>query len=44
MIQWIRRCLCKHEFEEVKQNEYPDKTITSYICKNCGWIRRVKIK
>lgn len=41
MIRYIRSCFCKHTFERVKQNEYPDRTITTYICKRCGWVRRV---
>ena len=40
MFNWIRHCLCIHDFEIVKQNEYPDKTVTTYLCKKCGWIRK----
>ena len=42
MIQWIRRCFCKHDFMLVKKNEYTDGTTTTYMCKHCGWIRRVR--
>lgn len=42
MINWIRRQFCKHELELVKQNEYSTGTVTSYICKKCGYIRKVK--
>ena len=42
MIQWIRRCFCKHDFIKVKENEYTDCTVTSYMCKKCGWIRIVR--
>lgn len=42
MFNWIRRQFCNHELELVKQNEYPSFTITSYICKKCGYVRTVK--
>lgn len=42
MINWIRQQFCKHELELVKNNEYKDGTVTTYICKKCGYIRKVK--
>lgn len=42
MIRWIRSCFCKHEFEFIKQNEDPVYTRTTYMCKKCGWIRKIK--
>lgn len=42
LINYIRSCFCKHEFELVKSNEYANGTTTSYICKHCGWIRNVR--
>ena len=32
MVQWIRRCYCKHDFMLVKRNEYSDGTTTTYMC------------
>jgi hypothetical protein len=42
MISLIRRQFCKHDFMCVKQNEYRDHTVTSYMCKKCGWIRTIR--
>lgn len=42
MIRYIRSCFCKHDFELVKNNEYPGGTTTTYLCKKCGWIRRIR--
>ena len=44
MINLIREQFYKHEFELVKQNEYSFCTVTSYMCKKCGWIRTVKTR
>lgn len=41
MINWIRRQFCKYELELVKQNEYGSGTTTTYICRKCGYVRRV---
>lgn len=42
MVQIIRRWFCKHDFIHVKTNEYTDGTTTTYMCRHCGWIRKVK--
>lgn len=42
MAMIIRRWFCKHDFIKVKNNEYPSRTVTTYLCKKCGWIRKVK--
>ena len=42
MIQWIRRCFCKHEFESIQRTSYKDCDISAYMCKHCGWIRKIK--
>lgn len=41
MIKWIRRCFCKHEFELVQRVTYADCVCASYMCKHCGWIRKI---
>lgn len=42
MIQWIRRCFCKHEFELIQKTEHVGYDLSAYMCKHCGWIRRIK--
>ena len=42
MCNWLRKIFCKHDFERVKQNEYPTHTSTTFICKKCGYIRKVR--
>ena len=42
MIQWIRQCFCKHEFELIQKKEHGVYIMTTYMCKHCGWIRRIK--
>lgn len=41
MIRYIRTCLCKHEFELANQVQYKDCVVRTYLCKKCGWIRKV---
>ena len=42
MINWIRQQFCAHEIELVKENAYSFGTMTTYICKKCGYVIRVK--
>ena len=42
MIQWIRRCFCKHEFELIQRTAYEDCDVSVYMCKHCGWIRKIR--
>lgn len=42
MIRYIRSLFCKHDFMLVAHNEYNNGTTTTYMCKHCGWIRKVK--
>lgn len=42
MIQFIRRCFCKHEFELIQKTEHVGYDLSAYMCKHCGWIRRIK--
>ena len=28
--------------KSIKENEYPNCTITTYMCKHCAWIRKVR--
>lgn len=50
MIQWFRSWFCKHEFEHVNSTDiavcgmFNTNThyIDTYICKKCGWIRKVR--
>ena len=42
MINWIRRQFCNHKLELVHKNVYDGCTVSSYICKKCGYIRRVE--
>jgi hypothetical protein len=42
MINLIRRCFCKHEFIYVQKVQYKDCIVDTFICKNCGWIRKVE--
>lgn len=42
MFNWVRRQFCKHELEFVAQNNYSFGTMTTYICKKCGYVRKVK--
>ena len=41
MVRIIRSWFCKHDFIRVKNNEYPTCTVTTYMCKRCGWIRKI---
>lgn len=41
MINWIRRQFCKHEFIHVQKTVYADCVVTTYMCKKCGWIRKI---
>ena len=43
MIQWIRQCFCKHEFERVHKVSYNDCVVIAYMCKRCGWIRKIEL-
>lgn len=40
----IRSWFCKHDFIHIKINEYETGTVTTYMCKKCGWIRIIKTK
>lgn len=41
MIHWIKQWFCKHDLAHVRAVEYTDCTVDSFICKKCGWKRRV---
>lgn len=42
MIRVVRSWFCKHDFMHIKTNEYREGTVTTYMCKKCGWIRKIK--
>jgi RNase P subunit RPR2 len=42
MIRVVRSWFCKHDFIHIKTNEYREGTVTTYMCKKCGWIRKIK--
>ena len=41
MINWIRRQFCKHDFIHVQKVTYADCVVDTYMCKKCGWIRKI---
>lgn len=41
MVRIIRSWFCKHDFMHIKTNEFSDRTVTTYMCKNCGWKRKI---
>ena len=42
MIRYFRSVFCKHKFIHVKRNEYRDRTIDTYMCEKCGYVRKIK--
>ena len=43
MIRYIRSCFCNHDFVKVGTlTSYRYGITTTYLCKKCGWIRKVK--
>lgn len=50
LINYLRSCLCKHEWDKIesisiytKKYDYPTKRINIYTCKKCGCIKKVKM-
>lgn len=41
MINWIRRQFCKHEFIHIQKVQYADCVVDTYMCKKCGWVRKI---
>ncbi len=41
MIHWIRSLFCKHDFIHVQTVKYLDCYVDTYMCKHCGWVRKV---
>lgn len=56
LINYIRNCFCKHEWEQLKEvpvyytdftgkcSELPSRYIISYRCKKCGMVQKIKIQ
>lgn len=50
-INYLRNCFCKHEFEKIglvniydgPDSTRPFKTRETYMCKKCGYIKRVRL-
>lgn len=50
MINWIREQFCKHEFEHVNSTSIrkvkiwttDTHYIDTYMCKKCGYVRKIK--
>lgn len=42
MFNWIRRQRCKHEFIHVEKVKYKDCIVDTFMCKYCGWIRKIE--
>lgn len=51
LINYIRSCFCKHDWELLKEiqtyesaySKLPHKTRRTYRCKKCGYVQRVKL-
>lgn len=51
LINYLRSCFCKHEFElightEVYQNEndkLPHARRQTYLCKKCGYVKKINL-
>lgn len=44
MFRYIRSIFCNHNFLHVKRNEYPDETVDTFLCRKCGYVRKVKTR
>lgn len=42
MINWIKMQFCKHDFIRVQEVEYLDCIVSTYMCKKCGWVRKIR--
>lgn len=49
IINYIRQCFCKHDFELLVKNKYcdehnkhPHKVTYIYRCKKCGYYYKIK--
>lgn len=51
LIEYIRSCFCKHEFELVSRaniyrtqyDSMPYQEEYSYMCEKCGYIKKIKL-
>ena len=51
LINYLRSCFCKHEFELIKEiSVYEDKHASrpcavrhTYMCKKCGFVKKIKL-
>lgn len=42
MLRYIRSVFCHHEFIKTCEDSYVEGKVVVYMCKHCGWIRKMK--
>ena len=42
IIRYLRSLFCHHEFIKTTESSFGDEKIVIYMCKHCGWIRKMK--
>lgn len=51
LINYLRSCFCKHEFELIKEvsvyeNNRASRPVTirhTYMCNKCGYVKKIKL-
>jgi len=43
IIRYIRTLFCKHDFEHVRHVAFSTGDVDVFMCKKCGWIRKIKV-
>ena len=51
LINYLRRCFCKHEFEFIKEVRVyenihfsrPHTVRRTYMCNKCGYVKQIKL-